>query len=176
MSDHQQTKAVRVQSSAIVLAAVITTGGAVTSAFIQTGLLGKLSPTGVAVSQMPAEKAPAFVAEGIDLPSALSFAVSPAVSSPASLPQPKMISTGAAKVSFHAPVAESQPAPASVSAQTWTVSKPELLPVEATAKPVVSPWYYLQQSTAGDVHAASVKMAKKPLDWGTITRFFQLHN
>lgn len=172
MSDHLQTKAVRVQSSAIVLAAVITTGGAVTSAFIQTGLLGKLSPMAVAVSQPPTEKAPAFVAEAIDLPSEPTFAV---LSSP-TLSKPKMISTGAAKVSFHAPVADAPPVSVPASAQAWTVSKPELLPAETTAKPLVSPWYYLQQPTAGDVHAAAAKTAKKSLDWGTITRFFQLHN
>src|SRR4029079_4350202 len=42
MSDQlHQTKAVRVQSSAIVVAAVITTCGAVASALIQTGQTGK---------------------------------------------------------------------------------------------------------------------------------------
>ena len=42
MSDQlHQAKAVRVQSSAIVVAAVITTCGAVASALIQTGLTGK---------------------------------------------------------------------------------------------------------------------------------------
>jgi hypothetical protein len=41
MNDHNQSRAVHLQSSAIVMAAVITTIGAITAAIIQSGWLGK---------------------------------------------------------------------------------------------------------------------------------------
>ena len=50
MSDQNQTSAMRLQSSAIVVAAMITTSGAVIAACIQTGLIGRLSESRMTVS------------------------------------------------------------------------------------------------------------------------------
>src|SRR5262245_26501786 len=48
MSDHGQSGAVRLQALALIAAACVTTGGAVVSAFIQSGWLAKSNPTTLA--------------------------------------------------------------------------------------------------------------------------------
>jgi hypothetical protein len=52
--DHSQHRAIRLQSTALVLAALITTAGAVTSAFIQSGWLGKTNRSTAIASAHPA--------------------------------------------------------------------------------------------------------------------------
>jgi hypothetical protein len=74
MSEHNQSGAVRFQSMALVMAAMITTGGAVTSAFIQAGWVGKPSADGkpgaeTAIATRPiASKPQAFFAGTIEAP------------------------------------------------------------------------------------------------------------
>ncbi len=173
MNDHPQTKAVRVQSSAIVLAAIITTCGAVTSALIQTSFPGKpSSPTVAAAQSSLPTKTPAYIAEAMDVPQELALAIS----QPAP-PRPQTFATPAATVSFHAPVADSKPTAATDNnSQAWNVEKPELSPAQSAARPLVSPWYYLQQPARTEARGDAAKTAKKGFDWSTIPRWLQLHN
>src|SRR5262249_57944575 len=53
MSEHSHSGAVRFQSMALVMAALITTGGAVTSAFIQAGWVGRPRAESASVAAKP---------------------------------------------------------------------------------------------------------------------------
>src|SRR5215471_14249594 len=68
MSEHNHSGAVRFQSVALVMAALITTGGAVTSAFIQAGWIGKPIPETASASRPVAAKPQAFFAGTIEAP------------------------------------------------------------------------------------------------------------
>jgi hypothetical protein len=68
MSEHSQSGAVRFQSVALVMAALITTGGAVTSAFIQAGWVGKPSAETASAGRPVAAKPQAFFAGTIEPP------------------------------------------------------------------------------------------------------------
>ncbi len=110
MSDHLQARAVRVQSSAIVVAAVITTCGAVTSALIQSGWSTKLSTPSTFVAEKPLPEAPpAFVAEALDVPRELMLAsASMSAASPQNqiseptIAKSKTAAKAASAVTFHA--------------------------------------------------------------------------
>src|SRR5262249_18545543 len=135
MSDQlHQAKAVRVQSSAIVAAAVITTCGAVASALIQTG--GSAKPS-VGRFASFAANANAAVISPFDCAAVPTFGTveRAAANSPASLTR--------ATDFTQAEAVETQAQSQRQTVHTnWTVAKPEL---EATQspKPIVSPWYYL---------------------------------
>src|SRR6185369_14218954 len=91
MSDQlHQAKAVRVQSSAIVVAAVITTCGAVASALIQTGLTGKSTSSAAGGSATFAANTSASVSSPVEpVPEvALPAAQLAAANMPASLTRP----------------------------------------------------------------------------------------
>jgi len=68
MSEHSQSGAVRFQSMALVMAALITTGGAVTSAFIQAGWVGKPSAETAGATPGARAKPQAFFAGTIEAP------------------------------------------------------------------------------------------------------------
>jgi hypothetical protein len=165
MSDQlHQAKAVRVQSSAIVVAAVITTCGAVASALIQTGVTGKPSPltaggsatfaanTSAAVSS-PVESAPEVQVAGAQL----AAANMPASLTPAATPltQPEAV-----ELQAHSP----RP---TIVRTKWTAAKPELESTESMT-PRVSPWYYLSHPD-GQTTAAKTR---KTFDWGGVTKVF----
>lgn len=163
MSDQlHQAKAVRVQSSAIVVAAVITTCGAVASALIQTGVTGKLAPSTASGSTTFAANTSATINSPVEsvLEGTLATAPLAAANMPASLTR--------ATSSVHAEAVEMQAqAPRQTTVPTkWTTAKPEL---EATqsARPMVSPWYYLSHP---DGQATAVKTTKKTFDWGGVTK------
>jgi len=165
MSDQlHQAKAVRVQSSAIVVAAVITTCGAVASALIQTGLTGKtnLSTAGgsatfaantSAVVSSPVESAPEPQLAGAQLAAA---------NMPASLTRAATPFTQAEAVEMQAQA----PRPTIVQTK-WTTAKPEL-ELTQSVTPRVSPWYYLSHP---DGQATAAK-TKKTFDWGGVTKMF----
>jgi hypothetical protein len=99
--DHSQHRAIRLQSTALVLAALITTTGAVSSAFIQSGWFGKTNPSTTIASALPAT--PQALASFVgtieplnEMPIAASGAMPPAAFSATSrsapAPQPKIIS------------------------------------------------------------------------------------
>ena len=161
MSDQlHQARAVRVQSSAIVVAAVITTCGAVTSALIQTGVTGKpntggsatfAANTSAAVSS-PRESAPSATLATVQLAAA---------NTPASL-------TRAATSFTQAEAVETQAQSQRQTVHTnWTVAKPELDATEST-KPMVSPWYYVSHPNG---QTTAVK-TKKTFDWGGMAKIF----
>lgn len=160
MTDQHQSRAMRVQSSAIVLAAAITTTGAVTSALIQAVGIDKSPPAEVASLQPHAAAArPTFTAS-IQRPDG-------------SLPKSRSTIAQAAQVSFHGPIgASASNTPAS---QPWYVAKPELSPGDAQTT-LVSPWYYLSHSSSSDQSLAAAKPEKKSLDWGALTHLFQSHD
>ena len=162
MSDQlHQAKAVRVQSSAIVVAAVITTCGAVASALIQTGVTGKpnlstaggsatfAANTSAAVSS-PSESGPEMQVASAQLAAA---------NMPASL-------TRAATPFTQAEAVEMQ-AQSPIVRTKWTTAKPELDATLST-KPMVSPWYYFSHPEG---QAAAAK-TKKTFDWGGVTKVF----
>jgi hypothetical protein len=165
MSDQlHQAKAVRVQSSAIVVAAVITTCGAVASALIQTGLTGKSTSSAAGGSATFAANTSASVSSPVEpVPEvALPAAQLAAANMPASLTRP----TCSMQVQAEAVEMQAQ-APRQATIRTkWTTAKPEL---EATggAKPMVSPWYYLSHP---DGQTTAVKTTKKTFDWGGVTK------
>jgi hypothetical protein len=68
MSEHNQSGAVRLQSMALVMAALITTGGAVTSAFIQAGWIGRPAAETATASRPAVAKPQAFFAGTIEPP------------------------------------------------------------------------------------------------------------
>jgi hypothetical protein len=165
MSDQlHQAKAVRVQSSAIVVAAVITTCGAVASALIQTGMTGKLNPaTGSgsatfaantsAVVSGPTESAPEVQVASAQLAAA---------NMPASLTRAATSFTQAEAVETQA-----QSSLPTIVRTKWTTAKPELDATQST-RPMVSPWYYLSHP---DGQATTTK-AKKTFDWSGVTKVF----
>jgi hypothetical protein len=73
MSEHSHSGAVRFQSMALVMAALITTAGAVTSAFIQAGWIGRTSAVSASVSPPVASRPQAFFAGTIETPRSSSF-------------------------------------------------------------------------------------------------------
>jgi len=162
MSDQlHQAKAMRVQSSAIVMAAMITTFGAVTSALIQTGVTGKPNPTGGGPGQSFAANTSAALSAPIDSATEVEFASAQmaAANTPASL-------TRAASVDADPPVVKLQPQARVVSEPTkWAVAKPELAVADPNAKPIVSPWYYLAHP---DRQTSEAKATKKSFDWGGV--------
>jgi hypothetical protein len=80
MSEHSHSGAVRFQSIALVMAALITTAGAVTSAVIQAGWLAKPSAETASASPPIAGKPQAFFAGTIEAPrSSLPAAEAPMV-------------------------------------------------------------------------------------------------
>ena len=169
MSDQlHQARAVRVQSSAIVMAAVITTCGAVTSALIQTGVTVKPVPA--------AANGPGSIAAGAWSGGAVELAPETTPDrAPAAANLPAVLTTAA--VAFHAPV--ELPASGGPSGRKeWTVAKPAIaeqattpfsgraLPLDqGAAKPVVSPWYYFSHP---DGQAAS-KSTKKS-EWSGLAK------
>ncbi len=85
MTDHSQNRAIRLQSSALVLAALITTAGAITSAVIQSGWLSKPdAATAIATPRSaPAKPLASFVGTIellSELPIPLATTTSPALS------------------------------------------------------------------------------------------------
>jgi len=68
MSEQSHSGAVRFQSVALVMAALITTGGAVTSAFIQTGWLARPSAETAAAVPLASSKPKAFFTGTIEPP------------------------------------------------------------------------------------------------------------
>jgi hypothetical protein len=68
MSEHSHSGAVRFQSMALVMAALITTAGAVTSAFIQAGWVGRSRAESASLSSPVAAKPQAFFAGTIEPP------------------------------------------------------------------------------------------------------------
>jgi hypothetical protein len=166
MSDQlHQAKAVRVQSSAIVVAAVITTCGAVASALIQTGVSGKPAPSAAggsatfAANTSAAVGSPRESAPQMQLAHAQIAAANMPASLTRALPQAEAVEMQAE--SPHQAIVRTK----------WTVAKPEL---EATgsAKPMVSPWYYFSHP---DGQQAAAK-AKKTFDWGGVTKMFSWLN
>jgi hypothetical protein len=176
------TKAVRAQSSAVVLAAVITSVGALVSTLIQTNTkalssfdaansgepLGALYP---ALAELPprttqelvgfnqptqfkATKAkqvalnePARLRDGLDLPYG-----APAIAEP---PISQRLSWNVAK-----------PAVAASAAPTVAASTPV-----SVSSPIVSPWYYLQQS-----QTAAATRSNKKFEWNSLAKLFRWPN
>jgi hypothetical protein len=164
MSDQlHQAKAVRVQSSAIVVAAVITTCGAVASALIQTGITGRPTSSPVGGSATFAANTSASVSSPIESVPDVALATEQlaAANMPASLTRATAPFPQVEAVEIQAQ------APRQTTVRTkWTAAKPEL---EATqgAKPMVSPWYYLSHP---DGQTTAAKTAKKTFDWGGVTK------
>ena len=91
--DHSQHRAIRLQSSALVLAALITTAGAVSSAFIQSGWFGKPAASAVVASahQVTPKPLASFVGTiepMAEMPIAASGAMPPPAFSATSRPAP----------------------------------------------------------------------------------------
>lgn len=179
MSDEMHpVRAVRLQSSAVVLAAIITTGGAILSACIQT----------TSSSKPLASIAPNTPAEPIDIPlpsspeldrlvnrNLVSVNTSTRRSSDA-IPQvaanePARLSD-VNSVAFHAPAAPVDKRH-SIEPIQWNVAKPAINNASVSA-PVVSPWYSLshtdQAATPQPQHTA------KKFDWNSVTKLFSWHN
>jgi hypothetical protein len=180
MSDEMHpVRAVRLQSSAVVLAAMITTGGAILSACIQTAT----------TSKPLASIAPQTLAEPIDfqLPSSpeldtlarrnLVSVNSPSRRSTDAIPQvaanePARLSE-INSVAFRAPTAPAAVAH-SIEPIQWNVAKPAITMAGTTSTPVVSPWYSLSHSDASS--APQLQHTTKKFDWNSVTKFFSWHN
>jgi len=146
MSEHSQSGAVRFQSVALVMAALITTGGAVTSAFIQAGWIGrpstdsKPSAETATASKPTAAKPQAFFAGTIEPPRSGSLVAEEALVEIKPAIEPD---------TFHTLAGQSA-APMGAG--------------RASTNPV-----------AHDSHT-DPKSAAKLLDWGVIPRLFQSKN
>jgi len=169
MSDQlHQARAVRVQSSAIVMAAVITTCGAVTSALIQTGVTVRPAPA--------AANGPGSIAAGASSGGAVELAPETTPDrAQAAANLPAVLTTAA--VAFHAPV--ELPGSSPSGRKEWTVAKPAIaeqattpfsgraLPLDqGAAKPVVSPWYYFSHPDG----QAAPKSTKKSVEWSGLAK------
>ena len=134
MIDQIPTKTIPIQSWAMVLAALITNLGVVIAAFIQSGWIGK--PYSASFTAPPSSPVSSQASEtgAIDPPNERVFDIS----QPAAANTPAFL-TGVTQVSFQAPANESQPMSPTTEHQVWIVSKPVLMPVDATETPLVSP-------------------------------------
>src|SRR5262245_16905584 len=170
MSEHNP--GVRLQSTALVVAALITTGGAVTSAFIQTGWVGKPTSAPAAVSQSPTAKPLAFFTGAIESPGQRGvLAEQPLAEVKAVVgPQPVLLPVGATMKASPTAVPETRmiPSGAITSAQP------------AATKPAAAPtasWASFANPLAHEKRADSPppKSASKLFDWPSLPRLFQGH-
>ena len=176
MSDEMHpVRAVRLQSSAVVLAAIITTGGAILSACIQT------------TSKPLASIAPYTPAEPIDIPlpsnaeldklvnrNLVSFN-GPGRRSAEAIPQvaanePARLSE-INSVTFHAPTGVDKPH--SIEPTQWNVAKPTVTSASVST-PMVSPWYTLSHPETASI--SQPQRTTKKFDWNSVTKFFSWHN
>ena len=153
MKEQNPHSAVKVQSSAIVLAAMITTAGAITASCIQTGLISKSLTVAVASSQTSGWNGP--------VPT---FAA----------PTPTTTTRQASFLGTIEPVKEttyfaSPPSAMTRDPKVMPVSAPALLPAD---RQMTSPWTALQTQPAVDAYAQSPKTAQKASAWDSVTRFF----
>jgi hypothetical protein len=179
MSDEMHpVRAVRLQSSAVVLAAIITTGGAILSACIQTASISK--PLASIIPQTPSEpidiplpsnpELDALVRRNlVSLNTAARYSTDAipqvAANEPARL-------SDVNSVAFHAPTAPADK-PHSIEPIQWNVAKPAITSASVST-PMVSPWYSLSHS---DTSAApQTQHATKKFDWNSVTKFFSWHN
>jgi hypothetical protein len=182
MTEQNHTRAVHLQSSAVVLAALITTCGAVTAALIQTGWIRRPPPEPVAsLSKQPASPIDRTAAlERWSVPRESTEIIEPSVS-----PEHTTVAsfTGAIEPLAERPLGTTQMAavtvaqptsdPTSPSATKWNTNySPNLLPSHSISGTWASPWDALKSSTVQQTPAASVKPAQKSADWRSITRFF----
>ena len=133
MIDQIQSRTIPIQSWAMVLAALITNLGVVIAAFIQSGWIGKPYSASFTAGHSPVSSQ-ASEAETIDPPNELGFDIS----QPAAANTPAYL-TGATQGSVQGPATDPQPTSSPTEHPVWTVSKPVLMPVDATERSLVSP-------------------------------------
>ena len=134
MIDQLQSRTIPIQSWAMVLAALITNLGVVIAAFIQSGWIEKPYSASFPAQKPYPVNSQASEAGAIDPPNETGFNIS----QPAAANTPAYL-TGATQGSVHVPTADPQPTSSPTEHPVLTVSKPVLIPVDATAKPLVSP-------------------------------------
>jgi hypothetical protein len=177
MSDEMHpVRAIRLQSSAVVLAAIITTGGAILSACIQT----TSKPLASIAPHTPSEPIDFSLPSNPELDSLVSRNLvslnTAARHSTDTIPQvaanqPARLSE-INSVAFHAPTAPADK-PHSIEPIQWNVAKPAISTASVSA-PMVSPWYSLSHS---DTSAATQPQhTAKKFDWNSVTKFFSWHN
>jgi hypothetical protein len=169
MNDQNQNSAIRLQSSAIVVAALITGSGAVIAACIQTGLIGRPFDPPLAVSMLEPTPKPAQAT--------FTGTIEPLADN-RPLEMHQAAPTTVSKVVL-------EPASA-FSATTYSTpmysAAPALLPTDESAKPetatrtLVSPWAYLKSATPVDTQAGSSNSKKNPFSWNSVTRYFRGNN
>lgn len=154
MSEQNHPSAVKVQSSAIVLAALITTTGAITASCIQTGLISKSPTVAVASSQMSATNSPTSTF---------------ATPTPTPAPTRQVSFLGTIEPVKETTYFASPPSAMMRDRSVTPASAPVLLPAD---RQMTSPWAALQTQPAVDVYAQSPKTAQKASAWDSVTRFF----
>ena len=134
MIDQIPSRTIPIQSWSMLLAASITTCGVIVAACIQSGWIEKPYSASFTGPPSPQVNSQASETGAIDPPNELVFDIS----QPAAANTPAFL-TGVTQVSFQAPASESQPISPTTEHQVWIVSKPVLMPVDATETPLVSP-------------------------------------
>jgi hypothetical protein len=153
MIDQHHAKVVTLQSSAVVLAALITTMGAIGAACIQTGWIGRPALTTAATAPT------ATIASRTTPPTA----------------QVSFLGTiePAERTFANSPLSRS-----TVDSMHTAINTSAYMPVEnvrSTTQPLASPWLALSNQAAGDKRAEPPKPSKG-FGWDSITRLFQGRN